>query len=80
MESSAFPDELVREIAVLTSYLSPEMATRLGAFWKCCWVHGIDPRNPGHAKTQKMPSRTRRSSTRGTPGGFGSNALTAAYS
>jgi hypothetical protein len=49
MESSAFPDELVREIAVLTPYLGPEMATRLGAFWECCWVHGIDPRNPGHA-------------------------------
>jgi hypothetical protein len=45
MESSAFPDELVREIAVLTPYLGPEMATRLGAFWECCWVHGIDPRN-----------------------------------
>jgi hypothetical protein len=35
-----FPDELVREIAVFTPYLGPEMATRLGAFWECCWVHG----------------------------------------
>jgi hypothetical protein len=33
---------------VLIPYLGPEMATRLGAFWECCWVHGIGPRNPGH--------------------------------
>ena len=31
MESRAFPDELVPEIAVLTPYLGPEMATRLRA-------------------------------------------------
>jgi hypothetical protein len=38
-----FPDEPVPEIA------GPQMATCLRAFWECCWVHGIDPRNPGHA-------------------------------
>jgi hypothetical protein len=28
------------------------MATRLGALWECCWVHGIDPCNPGQSANQ----------------------------
>jgi hypothetical protein len=79
MESSAFPENLSGKLRCSPHIqaLSWRRALALSGNVAGCMAL---TRNPGHAKTQKMPSRTRRSSTRGTPGGFGSNALTAAYS